>query len=381
MRRHFDYMEIIDMSDIKTAGARLHAQEGDGLCGAAVGLTILSDSDVGGSIGQLNESTLFDTGHGASGANWFIDPHGLIEMLTSFKPPGSQKKFFMPPSASELKGTSEIVSSISSDHAIPPAVLIYDGRHWVSVNSIEVDGDPRTGDYTLFKLWIYDPYTSSTIDSRHSNADDCVIKGIKDQCVFYPDGWRARFTSVFLGGVDVFPIVKVLDGVSVALPHELEFPDPILPDLPRDKDGLIKPEAVDPLWQKWQEIFGDWPSGSDAAARLTGSVVSSSFSVEWLGRGEMFRLAVLKQGAEIVGSFALNARTGRADSVNVALADSPIQQSLKRLDDGVAGDTFIWKPCLESFSLHMPFRGLDGGRIQRIDGRIFPGFTTEIKGA
>jgi hypothetical protein len=368
------------MLTLKTARARLHSQESDGLCGAAVGLTVLSDGDVGGNIERMFEKELYDTGHQNSDPQWFIDPGGLRLMLKRHKPAQFREEFIIRGLASEAMGTGEIIEGLSRNKALPPAVLVHEGRHWVSVNGVEIDEDSTDGEgCVLHRLWIHDPYTASTIERCHSEDDDCILKGISDQCVYYPDAWIKRFTPAIVDDKEVFVVIKT-EGGEAREPGRLLLPDPILPALPRDEHGLISEKAVGPLWIRWQEVFGPWPSGSVAADRLTGSEVGMSVQVHWLDRDEVFRLAVLKLGSEIVGSFALDARTAIPDSVIVVLSGSPAQESLSRLDSGSLGDKFVWQPCLESFSLHLPFRELEDG-WERIDGKRFSEFTSKVKGA
>jgi hypothetical protein len=368
------------MLTLKTAGARLHAQEGDGLCGAAVGLTVLSDGDVGGNIEQMFEKDLYDTGHQHSDPQWFIDPGGLQLMLRRHKPAQFREEFVIKGLTSEAMGTGEIIEGLSRNKALPPAVLVHEGRHWISINGVEIDGEATSGEgCVLHRLWVHDPYTANSIERSHSASDDCIFKGISDQCIYYPDAWVKRFTPAIIGDKEVFIVIKT-DGGEAKEPRKLPLPDPILPTLPRDEHGLISEEAVGPLWKRWQEVFGPWPSGSVAEARLTGSEVGKSVQVHWLDRDDVFRLAVLKLGSDIVGSFALDARTAIPDSVIVVLPGSPAQESMGRLDSGILGDKFVWRPCLESFSLHLPFRTLEDG-LERIDGKRFSKFTSEIKGA
>src|SRR4051794_36226094 len=77
------------MIEHRTASSVYHAQETDDWCGAAVALTMLSDSDEKAVIEDLRQEAIYQLGHPASG-DWSIDPGGLVRALNAKKPGGSR---------------------------------------------------------------------------------------------------------------------------------------------------------------------------------------------------------------------------------------------------------------------------------------------------
>src|SRR6478672_11486254 len=118
----------------KSANSPFHLQNDPDFCGAAVGLMMLSDKDVGRNPVDLPELDLFQRASGNRVGLFKVSPDGLTKMLNDLRPP-SARAFAGTAWLSEKAGTATVVAHLCDSStalgAVSPAVLIFGDMHWV----------------------------------------------------------------------------------------------------------------------------------------------------------------------------------------------------------------------------------------------------------
>lgn len=364
------------MNHHESAGGYYHAQESYEWCGAAVAITVLSDAQVGASILDLEQMAIFNEAKvGACvGTNLRMCPKGLEYVLNLKKPTGSALKFEAVDYYNWDIATAKIVATLSPPASIAPAILTLGDMHWIAVNAVDLAKEGSG--YRPLAFWVYDPWTVEPPNKKHENPDACGSLGVEQYAFFYPEGWRRVFSGMNYGMGSRFTCVhpsglssgNLLGGVP---PLKIE-------DIPRDNDGriLTDPKVIDDVLLAWLQASGGFPINSPAFGVLETSKV---LNVRFLEECEE-HFAILKHKGKKVASLSLHPESGFPISIQLHKPDSPMQTAYSRLDVELVDKRLFWRPCLESFSPHLPFFRRPDGQIERLDGRVFSGLTTDIRG-
>jgi hypothetical protein len=347
------------MKLFQTTGSIYHAQEAGGLCAAAVALSILSDKDIGRSIGSLDETTLYCFGHSKSDPNWSVDPSGFQDLLNKET---LNKKYFSSRLETHEIATSRIVSGITSPNPVPPAALLFGGQHWASVHGADIDGDISAA-YRLLLLWLFDPQGALEPVPPHSDGDQCPDLGIADYAVFYPWGWARYFPGDDSDGDDTPLCVSLtLDSVSQGNPPLAVSPPPV----PTPLDGTI--DSASRAWKAWSPIYAP-AADSPAAGIFSRSKVLAVTKNSDLEIGD--DLYIVQLGETSVEASLIMDANGVPISLQIPSKESPYLDFLKKLRTTWVDEELVWRPSLASFSPHLPFRRRLEGGFERLDGRVF----------
>ncbi len=367
------------MRQYKSAGSIYHAQEAGGFCGAAAALTMLSDADMGVKVGGLREESLHDEARNGSIMPWEIDPYRLTAVLNDHVPQAVVRRFKLVEEDKEPVVTGYIVGAVGATGAVAPAVALYDESHWVTINQVDLEVDVASGTYKLLRIWFYDPEPlNNPPEETHSDQDRCPDLGDSHQSLCYPSGWIKAFGKVCLGDVEKY-IAIMASGVSSAGSPGTVEPPSFLPV--RDPTGLIISSSAVELCRKWLSAYGAYAPGTLADHILDGAEPDDPTLVTWTWSENRVYLLTLKKGEEIVGSAIMDGYSGALLSIKAYQDGSPAREFLKRLPGLKDSSRWIWLPCRESLSPHRPFRMLEDGKFERLDGRIFGRLTAGLKGA
>jgi hypothetical protein len=362
------------------AGGYFHVQETLSWCGAAVALTMLSDSDIGVDPRSITQRELYDVAHEASAESWLVDPYGLRDSLEAKKGSGSPFSFSAERWHAEPRATARIVSAIVGDQPVPAATLVNGPQHWVSINGVDTEGDPRNGDYRLLRLWVYDPENFDQPPRMHFQGDSCPRVGSPDYCFFYPDGWRSALTGLVYKGQPGYFTVAVSSDLALSDPGTIDPPNR---EIVRGNDRLVDRDFALELCAGWLELYGPWPPGSLAERLLSGATPVALRRMDI--KGKKFYLIVMESAGASVASVLMNASTGDLHSIKIHREESPFRKMLGRLREEFLDEELFWRPSLESSSPHSMFRIFNeegGTEFQRlVDGKRFNRLTTEVFGA
>jgi hypothetical protein len=356
-----------------------HLQDDPDDCGPAVCMMVLATLNI--PYSELDQCGLFEKiqtyNHSAPNSGWLSDPYGIEGVLNEFTP--STWKGYLQPDI--LEATRDIIYAIRQ-HAQPPVVLTLGGGHWEVIEAVATDIDPTLGDFHVDIMWIHNP----SLDGRqpvnpHGPSDAC------GKPPYAPDkkSWYEWENEVFLadsddvwGGVSRF--------VSICDPDNRDGFGHVVRPLVSVADDVDNGDAIR-LAQEYFDKFGVGPY-PEAQKYVAGAGAVDALRVTRLfreGREGFYYLVPFEKGGEVVTTIKLD-RGGRFRSLRVHQGEfSPIEDFIRRFvsrADRTKRMGFVWRPCLESRSPHMPFYAdVHGGRLVRLDSRDFATFTDLGKGA
>ena len=406
---------------------KYHTQNESHFCGPACAMMVLAE--IGVAHSQLSQQDLYDLIQNKNNDPnmWGTDPEGLKVTLMA-KKGAFPNTFAVFEPETEPAGTQRIVDTLLRYRVSPIALISNygDGEgdegvpHWVVVKGFQTDVDLEadpTQPYQLVGLWIHNPVF---LDNRpHRGADTCGTAGWDcgagnqygtDQFTLYYSDWQ---TNYFIGcdqfslGTDKF--ISVCDPRSGR--PQVQPPKPLEVRAPVGRDGkapngnkIIEPEDLSSLIDQ-----GLQANGLDLNEKLRPVIEATRgrpVLVKRLDRVDTFYYLVpALDGQRVIGYFQLDARFGLLQSIFLfqrgeggGVAQLP---SADEIQERVSGETFeragsdpsfrlydktfcvppclTWRPCLESWSPHLPFWQLTSGRdtlYLRVDGEAFTRLTT-----
>lgn len=371
------------MHPIRTK-CRYHVQDKPNFCGPAVAMMILAQQ--GQNLDTLDQGQLNGILVAPVGSSIATLPGPLLNFLNS----RIQSAFSLASVNSSPSVARHVIQSLV--HNVPSAVTIFEDGHWAVVEGVSTDVDPALGNpYRVFRIWMHNPSPGAVAEVPPHKADDGCgflgLPGIKEDGYDYNE-W------LNLVNLPENAALKFKCVVS-SQPLQIEQPESVLPLPP-----------AEPLFNKERAEFTLRENlDSEILSRLSpsGEVKTNSLGlVHSLSEGiSDYYLVSIADDRGVIGLARIDAKRPWLRSIGILGRPrekvAPDQQDILQtlLDTNLPeipsnseewwnsqlkSAQLVWRPCIESMSLYIPFLAVPRGsnlQPQLPQSHVFVRFTTE----
>jgi hypothetical protein len=398
-------------------------------CGAACAQMVLAEIGVT----PLNQSTLFaeiqsnNVGVRPSEPDFFLEgsgPRGLKKTMNDHYPAGRTGSFRLISEADKDKFSQRLVRKLYSS-LVPSVVLVYRQQHWVVVTRCDTDKNPLTSDNITIKSF-------DVSNPRSDSPVTCLKGGVAN--IAYANWIKCYLRSTESGGGEQYNnefwaiCATDLSGKRFrGAPTEADEPEEIA-SIPPGVEGDAKTIAADVAVQSairalkdfglskrppWDRVLAYAKPGAPRLVKELDSEVAKPgakrpgkeiddegdlfYIVPWMTSEGLISMTVSVDAVDgsyresevcPAGGLLLPALLSPGELSELVVGKTfelPDQkgQILIRREDLSFSPTLVWRPCIESFSPHLPFNLMNakGHNLYVLpDGKVVTSLNVEARG-